>query len=164
MTGAAAVDSSADATQIEPKDYVPNASQIKSSVERIYSYFNTNEKIVKSQFNEDEWSSYYAAKIEPLLKQLSETFTANLFTRKEQAYGNSIYFEASNVQYASLQTKLNFMQMVDRGSMTPDEWRALFMWAPIEGGDKPVRRLDTQQVDKDGKLQRREVSNECRLL
>lgn len=151
VTGAAAVDSSADATQIEPKDYVPNASQIKSSVERIYSYFNTNEKIVKSQFNENEWSSYYAAKIEPLLKQLSETFTANLFTRKEQAYGNSIYFEASNVQYASLQTKLNFMQMVDRGSMTPDEWRALFMWAPIEGGDKPVRRLDTQQVGKDGK-------------
>ena len=25
------------------------------------------------------------------------------------------------------------------------------MWAPIEGGDKPIRRLDTQQVDKDGK-------------
>ena len=151
VTGAAAVDSSADATQIEPKDYVPNASQIKSSVERIYSYFNTNEKIVKSQFNENEWSSYYAAKIEPLLKQLSETFTSKLFTRKEQAYGNSIYFEASNVQYASLSTKLNFMQMVDRGSMIPDEWRALFMWAPIEGGDKPIRRLDTQQVDKNGK-------------
>ena len=150
-TGVAATDNKTDAKQIEPKDYVPNALQMKQSIERIYSYFNTNEKIVHSNFNEDEWASYYAAKIEPFLKQLGETFTIKLFTRKEISYGNYIYYEASNVQYASLSTKLSFVQMVDRGSMTPDEWRSMFLLAPIPGGDKPIRRLDTQQVGDDGK-------------
>lgn len=31
--------------------------------------------------------------------------------------------------------------------MTPNEWRAILNLAPIEGGDKPIRRLDTQVVD-----------------
>lgn len=37
--------------------------------------------------------------------------------------------------------------MVDRGAMTPNEWRATMNMAPIEGGDKPIRRLDTEVVD-----------------
>lgn len=37
--------------------------------------------------------------------------------------------------------------MVDRGAMTPNEWRATLNMAPIEGGDEPIRRLDTQVVN-----------------
>lgn len=31
---------------------------------------------------------------------------------------------------------------------------ALFLMAPIPGGDKPIRRLDTQQVGEDGKTKK----------
>ena len=48
---------------------------------------------------------------------------------------------------ASLNTKLAFQAMVDRGAMLPNEWRATMNLAPIEGGDKPIRRLDTQVVE-----------------
>lgn len=37
--------------------------------------------------------------------------------------------------------------MVDRGAMTPNEWRETMNLAPIEGGDQPIRRLDTQVVN-----------------
>ena len=37
--------------------------------------------------------------------------------------------------------------MVDRGAMVPNEWRDLFNYAPIENGDKPIRRLDTALVE-----------------
>ena len=37
--------------------------------------------------------------------------------------------------------------MVDRGAMTPNEWRATLNLAPLQGGDEPIRRLDTQVVD-----------------
>ena len=37
--------------------------------------------------------------------------------------------------------------MVDRGAMTPNEWRSILNMAPIEGGDVPIRRLDTQVVN-----------------
>ena len=145
--GAAGVDSKATVTRVEPKDYVPNAMQTKNVVERIYSYFNTNEKIIKSNWTEDEWNAYYEAEIEPLAIQFGQVYTVRLFSRTERAYENSIVFEASNLHCASLSTKLNFQALVDRGAMTPNEWRETMNMAPIDGGDQPIRRLDTQVVN-----------------
>lgn len=31
--------------------------------------------------------------------------------------------------------------------MTPNEWREVLNLTPIEGGDKPIRRLDTATID-----------------
>lgn len=145
--GAAGVDSKAKATQIEPKDYVPNAAQTDRITERIYSFFNTNKKIVQSSWTEDEWTAYYEAEVEPLAIQFSDVYTMRLFTRRERGCGNRIVFEASNLTCASLSTKLAFQSMVDRGAMTPNEWRSTMNLAPIEGGDQPIRRLDTQVVN-----------------
>lgn len=145
--GAAGTDAKAKAERIEPKDYVPNALQTEKTVSRIYSFFNTNEKIVQSRWTEDEWNAYYEAEVEPLAIQLGATYTVRLFSRKERGFGNRIVFEASNLQCASLQTKLGFQAMVDRGAMTPNEWRATMNMAPLPGGDVPIRRLDTQVVN-----------------
>lgn len=145
--GAAGVDAKATVQRIEPKDYVPNSAQMKDIIERIYSFFNTNKKIVQSEWTEDEWNAYYEAEIEPCAIQMSEAYTRRLFTRKERGFGNKILFEASNLHCASLSTKLAFQAMVDRGAMTPNEWRSTMNMSPIEGGDQPIRRLDTQVVN-----------------
>ena len=145
--GAAGVDSKAEAQQIDPKDYVPNAAQLDRTTQRIYSFFNTNEKIVQSNFNEDEWNAYYESEIEPIAMQLSNEFTRKLFTRRERGFGNKIIFAANNLQYASMNTKLGLQAMVDRGAMTPNEWREVLNLPPVEDGDKPLRRLDTQVVE-----------------
>ncbi len=145
--GAAGVDAKASVQRIEPKDYVPNAAQTDRTVERIYSFFGTNKKIVQSDYTEDEWTAYYEAEIEPAVVQMHQTYTTGLFSRKERGFGNRIVFEANNLQCASLTTKLAFQAMVDRGAMTPNEWRETMNLAPIEGGDKPIRRLDTQVVN-----------------
>lgn len=145
--GAAGVDAKATVQRIEPKDYVPNAAQTDRATERIYSFFNTNKKIVQSSYTENEWISYYEAEIEPVVVQMHQTFTVGIFTRKERGYGNSIEFESNNLQCASLSTKLAFQAMVDRGAMTPNEWRATMNIAPLPGGDDPIRRLDTQVVN-----------------
>lgn len=144
--GAAGVDAKATAQRVEPKDYVPNSAQMKDIIDRIYSFFNTNKKIVQSEWTEDEWNAYYEAEIEPCAIQMSDTYTCKIFTRKERGYGNKILFESSNLHCASLSTKLAFQAMVDRGAMTPNEWRGTMNMAPIEGGDQPIRRLDTQVV------------------
>ena len=46
-----------------------------------------------------------------------------------------------------MSTKLALVAMVDRGAMTPNEWRETMNMAPIPGGDQPIRRLDTQVVN-----------------
>lgn len=146
--GAAAVDSKFDAQQVEPKNYVPGSDQTKNTIDRIYSFFNTNNDIVQSSYTEDQWISYYEAEIEPVLVQLSNEFSRKLFTRRERGFGNKIIFESSNLSFASMQTKLRLVAFVDRGIMNPDEVRAILNFAPIPGGlgQKYIRRLDTEEI------------------
>ena len=51
--------------------------------------------------------------------------------------------------FANTKTKLEFVAMVDRGAMTPNEWRYLFNMTPVEGGDTPIMRLDTAKIGGD---------------
>lgn len=145
-SGVAGVDQKAEAVQIHPDEYVPNAAQMDRITERIYALINTNEKIVTSSYSEDEWNSYFDAEIEPILIDMRSEYTRKLFSRRERGCGNRIVFEASSWDNASLKTKLNLLQMVDRGALTPNEWRNAFNLAPLPGGDEAVRRLDTATV------------------
>ncbi|WJE51120.1 phage portal protein [Bacillus cereus] len=149
--GAASSDPRYDLEQVKPEAFVPDSKQMQETTQRIYNFFNTNEKIIQSKYTEDEWNAYYESEIEPLAMQLAGEFTRKLFSRRERGFGNKIIFEAASLQYASMSTKMNLVQMVDRGSMTPNEWRSILSLGPIEGGDKPIRRLDTALV-KDGKV------------
>ena len=148
--GAAGVDAKADAKQIDPKDYVPNAAVIDRTTQRIYSFFNTNDNIVQSKYTEDEWNAYYESEIEPIAMQWSSEDSRKLFTRRERGFGNKIIYSANNLQYASMSTKLGLQAMVDRGAMTPNEWREVLNLPPVEGGDNPLRRLDTIAIGKGG--------------
>ena len=149
--GAASSDPRYDLEQVKPEAFVPDSKQMQETVQRIYNFFNTNDKIIQSKYNEDEWNAYYESEIEPFAMQLAGEYTRKLFSRKERGFGNKIIFESSSLQYASMNTKMNLVQMVDRGSLTPNEWRAILSLGPIEGGDKPIRRLDTALV-KEGKF------------
>jgi len=127
--------------------YVPASPLQQRAVERIYSFFRVNEAIVQAKYDENEWLAYYEAEIAPLAQQMSEEFTRKLFSRRERGYGNRIVFDATALTFASMQTKLGLVQMVDRGALTPNEWRRIMNLPPIEGGDRPIRRLDTDVVD-----------------
>ncbi len=148
--GAAGVSGDCEVIRVDPKDYVPNAAQTKEAKERVYAFYNTNDKIVHSSFSEDEWNSYFESVIEPTALQLSNEYTRKLFTRRERSVGNRIYFEANNLSCATLNTKLSLVAMVDRGALTPNEWRTTMNLAPVDGGDVPIRRLDTAPTTEGG--------------
>ncbi len=145
-TGVAAIDSKAEAKQVTPNDYVPNAAQMDRTTARIYALFGINEKIVNGTFGENEWNAWFEAKIEPVVINIQNEFTRRLFSRRERGCGNYIAVEAANIACASWSTKLNLASMVDRQALLPNEWRAAFNWAPLPGGDVPLRRLDTEAV------------------
>lgn len=148
--GAAYSDPRYDLEQVKNESFVPDSKQMEETMRRIYNFFNTNEQIIQSKYTEDEWNAYYESEIEPLAMQLAGEYTRKLFSRRERGFGNKIIFEASSLQYASMSTKMNLVQMVDRGAMTPNEWRSILSLGPVEGGDKPIRRLDTALVSEGG--------------
>ena len=73
--GVAAVDAKADAIQIDPHDYVPNAAVMDRTTKRIFDLFNTNPAIVSSSYDEETYNAYFDAEIEPTLIQLSGEYT-----------------------------------------------------------------------------------------
>jgi len=148
-TGAAAVDTRYDAQQVTQNPFIPNADQMARTTKRIYSYFNTNENIIQGNYSENQWISYDEQSINPVIVQLSNEFTRKLFTKKERSFGNKIVFEASDLSYASMATKLQLVQMVDRGIMSPNEVRSILNMHPVPHGDEYLLRLDTaKQSDK----------------
>lgn len=146
--GAAASDPRYDLEQVKDNNFIPTATQMDKAVQRLYSYFGVNDAIVQNKYTEDQWNAFYESEIEPIVIQLSHAFTKAFFTPQKRSTGNRIVFESSNLAYAAMATKLNLMQMVDRGAMTPNEWRAVMNMGPVEGGDKPIRRLDTRPTDE----------------
>ncbi len=146
-TQVAVLDGTMDAKQVEPNDNIPNAAQMDKTTTRIYNVFGVNEAIIQAKYNEDQWNAYYESEIEPFASQLAREMTRKIFSAREIGFGNRIIFEASSLQYASMSTKLNLVQMIDRGAMTPNEWRRIMNLGPIDGGDIPVRWLDTAPVN-----------------
>ena len=147
-TGVAAVDSKAEAIQVKPNDHAPNTIQADRTISRFYAALNTNKKIVTSDFTEDEWNAYYESVVEPDVIQMGNEFTRKLFSRKKRSFGNYIVFESSNLATASMATKLALRELVDRGAMSPNEWRSTFNMAPAPGGDVYIRRLDTAAIEE----------------
>ena len=148
--GVAATDPRVEVTQVKRNDYIPNFEILESVKSRIYSVFGVSEKIVQGNYTEDEWNGFYESSIEPIALDFANEYTRKLFSIKKRSYGNKIIFEASNLACATISTKLNFLQMVDRGALTPNEWREIFNLAPVEGGDEPIRRLDTRPTNEGG--------------
>ena len=145
--GVAATDAKADATQVNPQDYVPNASIMSKIPQRIMSLFGVNEKIIQGTANEDEENAYYEAEVEPWVIKLAQEMTYKLFSRRQIGTGNYITVGSFNLQAASIKTKLQLVQMVDRGALTVNEWRETMGLPPVPGGETPIRRLDTATVE-----------------
>ena len=143
----ASTDPRYDAEQVKDNSFIPNEKQMDNYTKRLYSYFGVNEKIVNNSYSEDEWNAFYESKIEPIAREFTDQLTKILFTKHELECGNEIVFEPSSLQFASMSTKLSLVQMVDRYSMLPNEWRKVMNLGPIENGDKPLRRLDTAVVN-----------------
>lgn len=144
--GIASLDATQEFKEINLKPTTATAEEQDSYRERVYRYFGVNEKIIKSNYTESEYDAFYESRIEPVLVALSLELTRKIFTDREISFGAEIWYESNRLQFASAKTKISMVALVDRGLMTPNEYRALFNMAPYEGGDEFVLRLDTSKT------------------
>jgi len=144
--GIASLDATQEFKEISLKPTTASAEEMDSFRERVYRYFGVSEKIIKSAYTESEYDAFYESRIEPVLVALSLELTRKIFTDREISFGAEIWYESNRLQFASAKTKISMVALVDRGLMTPNEYRALFNMAPYEGGDEFVLRLDTSKT------------------
>lgn len=144
--GIASLDATQEFKEINLKPTTATAEEMDSFRDRVYRYFGISEKIVKSTYSESEYDAFYESRIEPFLVALSLELTYKIFTERERSFGNKIWYESNRLQFASAKTKISMAALVDRGLLTPNEFRQLFNLAPYEGGDEFVLRLDTAKT------------------
>lgn len=144
--GIASLDATQDFSPISMNPTVTGFETMKEFRENVYRYFGVNDSIIMSDFTEAQMEAFYDARIEPFLVALSMELTRKVFTERERGYGNKIVYESNRIQYASTSSKLSMVQLVDRGLMTPNEYRIMFNMPPYDGGDEFVMRLDTAKT------------------
>lgn len=141
--GIASLDSTQEFTPISMSPVITSKEQMKEFKENVFEYFGINEDIIKGCFTEEQRESFYEARIEPFLIELSEELTNKIFTDRERAFGAYILYESNRLQFASMATKISlYKEVVLYGGMTRNEWRAGCNMAPVEGGDKMIMRKD----------------------
>lgn len=150
--GIAALDSTQEFIPVKMEPSTATYEQRKEIREDIYRYFGVNDAFVMSEIKKaDEMENFYRMRIEPFLVALSRELTSKIYPNGKK----EIIYQADQFAFVTLDKKIQlFSTVVLYGGMTIDEWRALFNLGHIEGGDKPVRRLDAapvdQQTDPDG--------------
>ena len=153
--GVAALDSKADYVELKGESKIIDDKQMALISDNVYKFFNVNENIVKSKYNENEWDAFYESVIEPIAIQLSLEFTAKLFTKREREFGNEIIFEANRLQYASTQTKVNLVNtLIPLGLLTINEGREIFNLGLVEDGDKRLVSLNYVNANKQDEYQK----------
>lgn len=144
--GIASLDSTQEFTPIKMEPTISSWETRKEYREDIQRYFGVSNAIITGDYNETQMEAFYESSIEPFLVALSLEMTRKVFTEREIGFGNEIVYESNRIQYASTSTKLAMVALVDRGMMTPNEYRGLFNMAPFEGGNEFVMRLDTAKT------------------
>ena len=142
--GIASLDATQDFTPITMNPTVAQPETLKEFRTDVKRYFGVNDSILMSDFTEEQMEAFYEAKIEPFLVDLGTELTRKVFTERELGFGNYIVYESNRMNYASNKTKLEMIQLVDRGILSPNELRKMFNLKPYEGGDEFIRRLDTE--------------------
>lgn len=158
--GIATIDSTADFIPVSTKAESAEEAQLKYLQSEVYSYFGINEAIVNGSYNETEWQAFYESIIEGIKIQLSQEFTAKVFTEKEKEYGNIIDFNSNRLTYASTTNKVNMVKELGAlGLLTTNEARELFDLPPVEDGDKRLVSLNYINADKADEYQLKEKDN-----
>ncbi len=134
--GIVGLDSMEEYTPLEVKPFAANAIQMKEIRENILRYWRISDAILTSNYTESQWQSFYESVIEPLLIQMSQSFTNVCFTQNERDFGNRIIFHSSILLNTAMTTKVQILTASrEIGLFTRNELREMFGYPPIEGGD-----------------------------
>lgn len=149
-SGIASLDSSQDFIPIKMDPTIANPAQTKEIRENIQRYFGVNDKVIMGDITTEELENWYKLKIEWFLIALTRGMTAKVYAGKAGAYNNKISYQAESGQFMTMSQKIElYNKVVLYGGMLIDEWRALLGLGHIEGGDKPIMRLDAAPVNSE---------------
>ena len=135
--------------QIQSVAKFVDAEQMKQIEGRVYTYFGTNEKILRNEASGDDWSAYYEGKIEPFSLQLSQAMTCMTYTANQRSRKNVIFWSANRMQYMTNKDKLAVSQgLFDRGILSTNGVMDIWHLPHVPDGDKRYIRKEYTEISQ----------------
>ena len=148
--GIAYVDGAEKITPIDSKAKYANHEEVKAFRDEIFSYLNSNEKILKATYSEDEYQSLYETALEPFFIQLEQEMTYKLLSPGEISAGNQIVIENNRLQTASLSTRVKIAALLlKQPIIKPNDINELLYMKKTEHGDTEYQTLNYTELNKE---------------
>ena len=144
-SGIAALDAKAEFQEVKMQPITLDKEQLEQVNYNIFDYFGISEKIVRNSYSSEEWNAFFEGVIEPRAIQMSDAFTNKIFSREARKDGHKIVFTANRLQYASLDQKINLINVAGGfGLLTKDDGREILDMSPLGGeeGKKILQSLN----------------------
>lgn len=137
-----------DIHQYDNKPYTVDSDQLKQIRDNVFDYFGVNEDVLQNKAFGDAWSAFYEGAVEPFAIALSDGLTKAMYTERERATGNEVFFTSNRLQYMSNSDKLAVAaQLTDRGIFSINEAREVFNLESVDGGDIRTIRGEYKNVN-----------------
>lgn len=125
-----------------------NRELMKFVVNIVYNYFGITEKIINNTATELEWEMFLKTSVEPIARQVEQEFTAKLFTKREQEFGNRLELDVFNLSISTLAAKTAYFNVAARqGVHNIDELREVVGYPPLPDGLGQMYRVTADTVD-----------------
>jgi hypothetical protein len=143
--------------QIQSAAKIVDADQMQIIENRVYTYFGSNERILRNEATGDDWSAYYEGRIEPFALQLSQAMSAmSTYVAPEQGPGkqerkhkNILVWSSNRLQYMTNADKLQVSsQMFDRGILSTNMVMDIWNLPHVPDGDKRYIRKEYTEISQ----------------
>lgn len=150
-SGIAGLDAKAEFQAVDMKPITLDKAQLEQINNNVYDYFGINEAVVRNKFSPAEWNAFYEGVIEPRAIQMSDEFTAKIFSRQAIKDGHKIVFTVNRIQYLPPEDKIKILQTaLPYGLLTKDTALEILDMPPIGGaeGAKILQSLNNINATK----------------
>lgn len=139
QSGVLFTDQSVDYTHIPRDVKVVDKETLDFFYQTILRANGTSLPILNGDYTKAQKEAYYEHALEADIKSLGQAMSRVVFTERELSYGNEIVFYPHEINFMSMQNKIEFARIAaPAGTLTKDELRELFGYPPLPGGQGKV--------------------------
>lgn len=131
-SGILPLDIKGDFIPLQNKVELVDATTLKFIDEKILRHFGVPLPILTGDYTKAQYEAFYQKTLEPLIINISQAFTMNLFTSREKSFGNKIVFYPHELIFMDTSQKIElFDLLVDSASCYQNELRTAFGMRPL---------------------------------
>lgn len=109
-----------------------DAETLKFIDEKVLRWFGVSLPLLSGDYTKEQYEAFYQKTLEPFITQLSDEFTAKVFTERQRSYGHEVRWMPKNLIFMSIDQTLEMIRLLgDSGALYENEKRVALGMQPM---------------------------------